>query len=295
MNEKVLFHGREGEACEGFIRTVREVAFGLGKIRDDAWMADFASTCLDGSALRLYESLDPATQSDWGRLRQALLTKYPPLDEVGGTPPGNPREYQDILAAGNAAAPPPQPRKGRLKVIGEHSMDFGYIGDGSTSHGGCVGGGASVGDALLFSYIPGGKLYEIGIERAGDTKQVLGMHWLSTSPSRVIGSSDHAVVTAFDCVGAHRSSPKSQEGPGQTSIWNVRPDNTVWPYFEEYRCECTALRVFSHGNSGNQRFCLLVAADPPANFIGNSRPLSKSLLFLALYFLLYLNEWARGG
>ncbi|KIO18290.1 hypothetical protein M407DRAFT_246514, partial [Tulasnella calospora MUT 4182] len=88
-HEKILFYGREGEACEGFIRAVREVAFAAGRIRDDAWMADFASTCLDGSALRYYENLGSDIQSDWRLLRQALLTRYPPPDQAGGTPVGN--------------------------------------------------------------------------------------------------------------------------------------------------------------------------------------------------------------
>ncbi|KIO33479.1 hypothetical protein M407DRAFT_17734 [Tulasnella calospora MUT 4182] len=226
-------------------------------------MADFASTCLDESALRYFESLTPAIQSDWRLLRQALLTKYPPPDQVLGTRAGNPGQDYNPLTAAGAALLLRQPRKGKLRVIGQDSTDFGYIGDGNTSHNACVGGGASVDHALLVSYIPGGELYEIEIERLGRENQVLGVHWRSPSPTTAIGSLDHAVITAFDYAGVHRLGPTSQGGPGYTAIWNVRPDNTVWPHFEEDR-SCTGLRIFSNRDTGNQRFCLLVAADAGA-------------------------------
>lgn len=39
-------------------------------------MADLASTCLSGKALRFYESLEQSVQEDWALLRQALLEEY---------------------------------------------------------------------------------------------------------------------------------------------------------------------------------------------------------------------------
>lgn len=261
--QDISFYGREGEPCEGFIRAVRKAAFAAGMIRDDAWMADFASTCLDGPALRYYESLSPDIQSDWRLLRQALLARYPLPDEIGGTPAGNFSSSHSSLAAEGAALPPPQPRKGRIKVIGETSADFGYIGDGTTCHKSCIGGGASASAAVLFSYTPKGELHEIEIERSGGKDQAFGIHWLESSPSTVIGSLHHALVTAFDYAGTHRSSPTFRHGPGYTDIWNVRPDNTVWPHFGEDH-SCKELRVFTNGDTTNQRFCLLVAADAGA-------------------------------
>ncbi|KAG8941871.1 hypothetical protein FRC04_004048 [Tulasnella sp. 424] len=78
--EDIVFYGKNGQECEDFIRAVRKAGFHAKKIRDDAWMADFASTCLTGRALRYYESLSPDVQGDWRLLRQALLKEYPPAE-----------------------------------------------------------------------------------------------------------------------------------------------------------------------------------------------------------------------
>lgn len=48
----------------------------IGKQRDDQWMADYASICLDGGALAWYENLDDVVRGDWKLLRQALLSRY---------------------------------------------------------------------------------------------------------------------------------------------------------------------------------------------------------------------------
>lgn len=79
--EDIEFTGRDGYECEEFIRAIRKVAYAAGKIRDDAWTADFASTCFSGRALRYYESLELEMQCDWRLLRHALLMKYPRLDD----------------------------------------------------------------------------------------------------------------------------------------------------------------------------------------------------------------------
>lgn len=53
--------------------------FKAGKLRDNDWIVDFASTCFSGPALRWFESLDTQVQEDWKLLREpeALLLKYP--------------------------------------------------------------------------------------------------------------------------------------------------------------------------------------------------------------------------
>lgn len=75
--DSVKFYDRSGEECESFIREVRKVAFREGKSRDTNWMADFASTCFFGQALRWYEALDLSVRCDWEGLKRALLEKYP--------------------------------------------------------------------------------------------------------------------------------------------------------------------------------------------------------------------------
>ena len=41
-------------------------------------MADFASTCLDGAAIRWFMEREPDVQGDWVLLGKALLQQYPP-------------------------------------------------------------------------------------------------------------------------------------------------------------------------------------------------------------------------
>lgn len=80
-SEYIVFLGKDGYECEEFIRAIHNMAYAAGKTRDDAWMADLASTCFSGRALRYYDSLEPDIRYDWTLLRHALLTKYPRPDD----------------------------------------------------------------------------------------------------------------------------------------------------------------------------------------------------------------------
>lgn len=75
----IIFEGRDDEPLEPFLRAFKKHAFALGKQRDNDWLADFASVCFDGEALRWFESLDEEVRTDWRVLRPALLERYPPL------------------------------------------------------------------------------------------------------------------------------------------------------------------------------------------------------------------------
>ncbi|KIO19456.1 hypothetical protein M407DRAFT_30883 [Tulasnella calospora MUT 4182] len=124
-----LFHGRDGEEAEEFIRMVHERAFDEGKLNDNNWLITFALTCFAGDALRWHALLEPSIQTDWIKLRQAILAQYP-------------RDSQGILpnliptpaAAAAAAAPPvgitaPAPRRGRIRVTKDRDPKKYYIGD----------------------------------------------------------------------------------------------------------------------------------------------------------------------
>ncbi|KAG8891990.1 hypothetical protein FRC01_014406, partial [Tulasnella sp. 417] len=47
------------------------------KLSNNKALADFASTCFTGPALRWYETLDEDTKRDWDVLRKAILLQYP--------------------------------------------------------------------------------------------------------------------------------------------------------------------------------------------------------------------------
>ncbi|KAG8960431.1 hypothetical protein FRC05_006845, partial [Tulasnella sp. 425] len=82
-----FFTGTGDLTCHRFIRSVREHAIEAGRGRDDGWMADHASIRLDGEALRWFESLDDEIQTDWKRLRRAILVQYAePADEAEADP-----------------------------------------------------------------------------------------------------------------------------------------------------------------------------------------------------------------
>ncbi|KIO26926.1 hypothetical protein M407DRAFT_196371 [Tulasnella calospora MUT 4182] len=75
--DDISFSGTDGLEAEKFIRAVRKVAFSQGKIEDPRWMAQFASICLEGNALRWHTTLDNETKNDWALFESALLKQYP--------------------------------------------------------------------------------------------------------------------------------------------------------------------------------------------------------------------------
>lgn len=79
---RIIFRGVDGDECEDFIVAIREFAFDQGKSQDYAWLANFASTCFVGSALRWHISLDKTARSDWALLEQALIEAYPPVPRL---------------------------------------------------------------------------------------------------------------------------------------------------------------------------------------------------------------------
>ncbi|KAG8921691.1 hypothetical protein FRC01_000117 [Tulasnella sp. 417] len=191
ITQDIVFYGNSGQECEDFIRAVRKAGFQAQKIRDDAWMADYASTCLAGRALRYYETLSPDVQGDWRLLRQALLKEYPPVDsditgaQTGGSRYGSlelldPKDPKRMIIdafgfSSNfqaptpaAAAPaPPQTKRGRIKVKGRDGSDFGYVGFGATATNSALGAGFTQAKALSISYTPVSQPFEINIELWG--------------------------------------------------------------------------------------------------------------------------------
>ncbi|KAG8915463.1 hypothetical protein FRC00_004098 [Tulasnella sp. 408] len=253
--EDIVFSGRDGQECEEFVRAIHKAGYAAGKLRDDAWMADLALTCLSGSALRYYASLEREVKRDWDLLRSALLERYPPPD-------GDEDEMQYWAS--------------RIKVIGANSEDFGYLGDGNTFYTNTdgIGAGASATEAIQVSYAPGNGLYEIEVqvgryyyrphtitpishnlvsETTGNLK-----YWVFTGATRLprrhldrqsmdaappgpnnayTVDCSYATITSFNYEGSYRSSKLNFDGPGYTRIWNVMADNTLCPHLEEQGCE----------------------------------------------------------
>ncbi|KAG8923030.1 hypothetical protein FRC01_013315 [Tulasnella sp. 417] len=264
--EDVVFHGNSGHECEEFIRAVRKAGFQAQKIRDDAWMADYASTCLTGRALRYYETLSPEVQGDWRLLRQALLKEYPPResDNAGAQAGGSSNPQAPTPAA--AAPAPSQKKRGLIKVKGTDGEDFGYLGFGVAATKSSLGAGFAQDKALSVSYTSISQQFEIDIEQPSGKRKVLGIHWNSTPTSARAAPDNYAVVTAFDCDGSNRSSGMAYTGAGQTSVWSIMSNNTLvayWNYgsvnsalsymiYTSKSCESLAVDVLAEDNSLRQ-------------------------------------------
>lgn len=78
--EQISFNGTEAEDVTEFLRDVKRIALKEGPPRDQEWMFDYAESCLGGSALRWFSSLEEGRIVSWNGLRAALLERFGPLD-----------------------------------------------------------------------------------------------------------------------------------------------------------------------------------------------------------------------
>lgn len=83
--DAIIFDGETNATVPAFIRLVRQKALAEGRERDDQWMAAFASSCIDGSALEWYETLDEEVQESWKLLRAALLSRWSRSESISST------------------------------------------------------------------------------------------------------------------------------------------------------------------------------------------------------------------
>lgn len=110
------------------MQSVQRVAFLQGRIKDDEWIAEYASTSFTDSALEWYVGLEEETRSSWKKLRAALVQRYP-VEPPKPVPPPTPAQP--------TAAPPAITDTGRIEVIRPEFGDFfGYLSQDST--GRCV-------------------------------------------------------------------------------------------------------------------------------------------------------------
>lgn len=70
------FSGTNAADCERFITAIRKRALTRDKHNDNAWIAAYAASCLEGPALRWFEEQEDNVQEDWKLLRRALLQRY---------------------------------------------------------------------------------------------------------------------------------------------------------------------------------------------------------------------------
>jgi len=103
---EIVFRGASGGECEEFIGAIRQKAFAEGKQEDNKWIAQFASTCFSGKALRWHLRLDDKIQNDWKLLAQALIDAYPE-DSEENSYEGLIPSQSDILMIADSTIPTP--------------------------------------------------------------------------------------------------------------------------------------------------------------------------------------------
>lgn len=238
VSDDLVFTGG-GEECEMFIVAVKKQAFKAGKATDSAWAAQFAGTCFAGAALRWYEALDDATQSDWGLLRRALLARYPPsMSELRNTSPG---------VAPPAAAPPPlqslsisepssnSPAKvGRIRIYPDNAAAGAYVSK-MLNPSGHFQSTSVLSQSLEVQVIPcKGPQNVVFLNFSGrhqHTFPLLGIKWESNKTAYGNEPDSWASFVATNSEGTGSSS-ESYSGPGRSAVWNVFLDGSMtvaWP------------------------------------------------------------------
>lgn len=85
VNPAFAFSGCSHTEAEELIQLIRRQAFAAGKLNDDRWMADLASTCLVRPALRWHARLSSTIRLSWNLLESALLHTFSPSAPVWGS------------------------------------------------------------------------------------------------------------------------------------------------------------------------------------------------------------------
>ncbi|KAG8916838.1 hypothetical protein FRC01_002842 [Tulasnella sp. 417] len=124
----ITFGGAPHESSATFVQSIQRTAFQHNRIRDDRWIAEYASTCFSGDALEWFLELEEETQESWKRLRLAFVRRFPQTNK--------PAEISTISSpAPETIIPPPvavpapssSTKRGRIEVVGEFASTLGYL------------------------------------------------------------------------------------------------------------------------------------------------------------------------
>lgn len=103
----ITFSGAPNESPSAFIQSVQRVAFQHGRVSDDRWLAEYASTCFSDDSLLWYSDLEEETCNSWRKLRKAILHEY----YHGSQNPGALSKRGPLNAAGTPAPPTAEPTR----------------------------------------------------------------------------------------------------------------------------------------------------------------------------------------
>ncbi|KAG9043391.1 hypothetical protein FS837_009669 [Tulasnella sp. UAMH 9824] len=207
------FRGDSWEECSAFIQGVRNAAWEEGKIRDQAWMADFASIHLSAKALAWYARLPRDVQEDWSKLQEALVAQWSTSDDQAGP--------QNVPATPSAQSPRDEENlgwsdSGILKAIMEGSDSTYYVWRPTEDGDFSLTEDASHAARFRFHSGSSSKLLEYV---DGPWYSWLAIHWRQSSPNIGRGSINYADLSIVDSE-TMRSS-RGNEGPFQLAMCKV--------------------------------------------------------------------------
>lgn len=235
-----IFHGIDGVEAEEWVCAVRQKALSLRRQRDNDWIADFASTCFVGDALRWYEDLDESVQKDWRKLRLALLAQWPAPSQRDQAAPPNPQTQSAIIPT-PAAAPPVNTdgaRIGRIRIVATDNRTgstafTGYISRTINTFG-CHVGTKDLAEALVVRLETNGTLgtSQLKMENSSSKLKWLGVSWAFPQVQMTSGSTQFGYLAAV--AENDDNSSCGKHGLLRSAIWNVdsaatRNLRAVWP------------------------------------------------------------------
>lgn len=229
-SEDIVFDGTGGLGADQFVRAVRKAAFSLGRQKDDAWCAQFASTCLEGDALDFYEGLGEATQDSWKLLLNALLNRFRSTSQPSNAPvpaaagPNTP----DPPTSQKAVTSPKRDnalRAGVLRVVDTNSFTLGYFSTLRNRGSSCYAISKDTSKAMRI-WLREGEYSEI-FARAKDTEHLI--HVIAEDGNGIMGP------------GLTCSTGLSLKGTGtwaHSRVWLACQDGTLdcgWPNPDQSR------------------------------------------------------------
>lgn len=235
-----FFRGDSWDDCVSFIQAIRTAAWDAGKLRDPAWMADFASLYFSYKALSWHSKLPLDIRQDWFKLEGALVDRWAPADE------GDNLQIQPAPAA--AAIPPDRGDGDRavcgfLKVIRDNDpVASSYVTFNSRNYSVCT----LTDDRESALRVRCTSLSRLGLlEWINDSScSWLAVHWTRPNPSIKRGSSDATYLTIVQSNNLKSSWPCDSE-PWQLMQCTVSPSGEVTPSWDGR--EETSLVVFTLG------------------------------------------------
>lgn len=214
------FKGDNFEECTAFIQAIRQAAWAEGRLRDPAWMADFASLYFSSKATSWHAKLPLEVRQDWFKLEGALVDHWAVAEE----------DNDSHIYPAPAAAPMPVAGdnsdpvvRGILKVIPDDiTSEPAYVKRGTAT---CSFSGDR--ETALRVIFNSRSKYGL-IECSGDSiRSWLAIHWGKPKPDLRSGSQSWAAPTIVSS--DNLKSPWEVDGPCQLMGCTVSSRGEITP------------------------------------------------------------------